>query len=192
MTAVDERRMTELFENLEVPEGVKIELLRGNIVMMAGPDVVHNDIVEAVVDQFPRKMWRRLQTQDVALPQESSEPQPDLVLVERGTGPGSGRLMPPEVIRMVVEVVSRTSVDHDYVIKRSIYAAGRLPIYLIIDPIVGHCVVLTEPTGTGETADYQLQSIFKFGDAVPLDQLDVVLDTHEFGTLANVRRHRRP
>lgn len=29
MTAVDERRMTELFENLEVPEGIKMELLRG-------------------------------------------------------------------------------------------------------------------------------------------------------------------
>ncbi|MFI0715286.1 Uma2 family endonuclease [Streptomyces inhibens] len=192
MTAVDERRMMKLFENLDVPEGIKIELLRGNIVMMAGPDVVHNDIVEAVVDQFPRKKWRRLQTQDVALPQESSEPQPDLVLVERGTGPDSGRLMPPEVIRMVVEVVSKTSVDHDYVIKRSIYAAGKLPIYLIIDPIVAHCVLLTGPIGTGETADYQSQSIYKFGDPVPLDQLDFVLDTSEFRALADVRRHRRP
>ncbi|REK90254.1 Uma2 family endonuclease [Streptomyces inhibens] len=192
MTAVDERRMMKLFENLDVPEGIKIELLRGNIVMMAGPDVVHNDIVEAVVDQFPRKKWRRLQTQDVALPQESSEPQPDLVLVERGSGPDSGRLMPPEVIRMVVEVVSKTSVDHDYVIKRSIYAAGKLPIYLIIDPIVAHCVLLTGPIGTGETADYRSQSIYKFGDPVPLDQLDFVLDTSEFRTLADVRRHRRP
>ncbi|MFG2492243.1 Uma2 family endonuclease [Streptomyces caniferus] len=192
MTAVDERRMTELFENLEVPEGVKIELLRGNIVMMAGPDVVHNDIVEAVLDQFPRKKWRRLQTQDVALHQESSEPQPDLVLVERGTGPDSGRMMPPEVIKMVVEVVSKTSVDHDYVIKRSIYAASRLPLYLIIDPLVAHCVLLTGPTGAGETADYRSQTIHKFGDPVPLDQLDVVLDTSEFGTLPNVRPHRRP
>ncbi|MEU9119536.1 Uma2 family endonuclease [Streptomyces sp. NPDC048506] len=192
MTAVDERRMMKLFEDLDVPEGVKVELLRGNIVMMAGPDVVHNDIVEAVVDQFPRKKWRRLQTQDVALPQESSEPQPDLVLVERGTGAESGRLMPPEVIRMVVEVVSKTSVDHDYVIKRSIYAAGKLPIYLIIDPIVAHCVLLAEPTGVGESADYRSQSIYKFGDPVPLDQLDAVLDTSEFRTLADVKRHRRP
>lgn len=29
MTAVDDHRMTEFFESLEVPEGVKVELLRG-------------------------------------------------------------------------------------------------------------------------------------------------------------------
>jgi hypothetical protein len=29
MTAVDDRRMTDFFENLQVPEGVKVELLRG-------------------------------------------------------------------------------------------------------------------------------------------------------------------
>ncbi|MER6306088.1 Uma2 family endonuclease [Streptomyces sp. NPDC001739] len=192
MTAVDERRMTELFENLEVPEGIKVELLRGNIVMMAGPDVVHNDIVEAVHDQFPRKNWRRLHTQDLALHEESSEPQPDLVLVERGTGPDSGRMMPPEVIKMVVEVVSKTSVDHDYGVKRSIYAAARLPIYLIIDPIVAHCVLLTDPTGDGDGADYRSQWIYKFGETVPLQPLGVDLDTTEFGTLPNVRPHRRP
>ena len=51
MTAVDDRpttgnvdiepttsNMVKFFENLEVPEGVKVELLRGEIVMMAGPD----------------------------------------------------------------------------------------------------------------------------------------------------------
>ncbi|GGN42036.1 hypothetical protein GCM10012285_21900 [Streptomyces kronopolitis] len=59
MTTVDERRMTELFENLEVPEGVKVELLRGEIVLMAGPDLVHNPIVEAVFDQIPREKWHR-------------------------------------------------------------------------------------------------------------------------------------
>ncbi|MER7735699.1 hypothetical protein ABTX80_32935 [Streptomyces erythrochromogenes] len=37
--------MTEFFESLAAPEGVKVELLRGEIVMTAGPDVVHNLIV---------------------------------------------------------------------------------------------------------------------------------------------------
>jgi Uma2 family endonuclease len=196
MTAVDDRPTTtdlvEFFENLEVPEGFKAELLRGEIVMMAGPDVVHNDIVEGVQDQIPRKSWRRLQTQDIAILQETSEPQPDLVVIERGAGPDHGRLMPSEVISMLVEVVSKTSVDRDYGVKRSIYAAAKIPAYLIIDPIVAHCVLLTEPTGAGEDADYQVQRTHKFGDPLPLELIGIELDTSEFGTLPGVRRHRWP
>ncbi|MFJ8360122.1 Uma2 family endonuclease [Streptomyces sp. NPDC093984] len=196
MTAVDDRPMTtdvvEFFENLEVPEGYKAELLRGEIVMMAAPDLVHIDIVEAVLDQFPRRNWRRLQTVAVAILQETSEPLPDLVLVERGVGPRAGQLMPSKLISMVVEVVSKTSVERDYDVKRSIYAAGGVPIYLIIDPIVGHCVLLTEPTGTGEEADYQLQRVTKFGAPVPLKPLGIELDTTEFGTYKGIKPHNRP
>ena len=72
MTAVEDRPMTtdivKFFENSEFPEEFKVELLRGEIVMTAGPDVARNDIVEAVVDQIPRRRWRRLQTQDIAMP----------------------------------------------------------------------------------------------------------------------------
>ncbi|TXC99147.1 Uma2 family endonuclease [Streptomyces sp. ISID311] len=192
MTAVDERRMTELFENLEVPEGIKMELLRGEIVMMAGPDLVHNLIVEAVFDQIPRQKWHRLQTQDIDMLSENSEPQPDLVVLERGAVPESGRLMPTGVVTMLIEVVSKTSVDRDYGIKRAIYAAGKAPAYLIIDPIMAQCVLLTEPVGKGEEADYSVQRITKFGDPVPLELLGLELDTSEFGTLKGVKPHRRP
>ncbi|MFD9816300.1 Uma2 family endonuclease [Streptomyces sp. NPDC059080] len=192
MTAVDERRMTELFENIDVPEGVKVELLRGEIVMMAGPDLVHNRIVQEVMDQIPRKRWERLQTQDIDILSEQSEPVPDLVVLESGAGPESGRLLPSAVVTMVVEVVSKTSVDRDYGIKRSLYAAGKIPAYLIVDPIVGHCVLLTEPFGSGDEADYAVQRISKFGESVPVDVLDVELETGDFGILPGVRPHRRP
>ncbi|MEU9116209.1 Uma2 family endonuclease [Streptomyces sp. NPDC048483] len=192
MTAVSERRMTELFENLEVPEGIKAELLRGEIVMMAGPDLVHNLIVEDVVDQIPRRVWHRLQTQDVGVLREASEPQPDLVVLEREAGPGSGRLMPSGVVTLVVEVVSKTSVQRDYGIKRSIYAAGEVPSYLIIDPIMAQCVLLTQPVGAGDEADYRTQHITKFGEPLPLPLLGLELDTSTFGTLKGVRPHRLP
>ena len=91
--------------------------------------------------------------------------------------------MPSEMVTMLVEVVSKTSVHRDYVTKRSIYAAGRVPAYLVIDPLVGKCVLLTEPTGVGEEADYRMKRTTKFGEPVPLDVLGVTLDTSEFGTL---------
>ncbi|MFI0257974.1 Uma2 family endonuclease [Streptomyces sp. NPDC017056] len=195
MTAVDDRPATHplvaFFEDLEVPEGFKAELLRGEIVMMAGPDLVHNRIVLRVLRQIPDR-WDCLQTQDIDLLSETSEPQPDLVVLDRDSGPASGRLLPSEVVTLLVEVVSKTSIDRDYRLKRSIYAAGKIPAYLVIDPIMAQCVLLTEPTGGGEDADYAVQRITKFGDPVPLDLLGVKLDTGEFQTLPGAKPHSRP
>ncbi|MGP4092014.1 Uma2 family endonuclease [Streptomyces sp. KR55] len=192
MTAVDERGMTKYFEELEPPEGVRVELLRGEIVMMASPDLVHNMCVEDVLDQIPRKRWSRLQTQDVDIIDEASEPVPDLVVLKREARPESGRLLPSQLITLVVEVVSKTSVIRDYTIKRSIYAAGKVPAYLIVDPIMAHCVLLTKPVGEGEDADYQVQQITKFGAPLPLEPLGIELDTTEFGTFKGVKPHRYP
>ncbi|MFI1936319.1 Uma2 family endonuclease [Streptomyces purpureus] len=191
MTAVDERGMTKYFEGFEPPEGVKVELLRGVIVMMAAPDLVHNMIMEGLVDQLPRSRWARLQTQDVDIVGEASEPVPDLVVVARDDVPTSGPL-PSPLITMVVEVVSKSSVHQDYVVKRSIYAAGRVPAYLVIDPVMAHSVLLTRPAGDGEDADYLSQEITKFGDSLPLEILGLEVDTSEFGTYAGVRPHRYP
>ncbi|GAA0498639.1 Uma2 family endonuclease [Streptomyces olivaceiscleroticus] len=184
--------LVAFFEELEVPEGFKAELLRGEIVMMAGPDLVHNRIVLRVLRQIPEQRWDCLQTQDIDLLSETSEPQPDLVVLDRDAGPESGRLLPAGVVMMLVEVVSKSSVERDYGVKRSIYAAGKVPAYLIVDPIMGQCVLLTEPTGSGEDADYTVQRITKFGDPVPLNLLGVELDTSEFQRLPGVRPHSRP
>ncbi|MER7657069.1 Uma2 family endonuclease [Streptomyces albidoflavus] len=195
MTAVDDRPITDVvdfFEGLEVPEGYKAELLRGDIVMMAGPDLVHNRIVTAIQDQIPYRRWERLQTQDIGLLKENSEPQPDLVVLERDKGPDHGRLLPAELVTLLVEVVSRSSVDRDYGDKRSIYAAGGVPGYLIVDPMAAQCVLLTEPYGEGEQADYGVEQAFSFGLGVPVPLLGVELETAEFPTLPPVKRHRRP
>ncbi|MEV8086196.1 Uma2 family endonuclease [Streptomyces nigra] len=192
MTAVDERGMTKYFEELEPPEGVRVELLRGEIVMMASPDLVHNMIVEDVLDQIPRKRWSRLQTQDIDIPDEASEPVPDLVVLERAARPASGSLLPSSLVTMVVEVVSRTSVQRDYEIKRSIYAAGKVPVYLIVDPIMAQCVLLTRSVGRRDDADYQRQQVTKFGAPLPLEELGLELDTTEFGTFPGVKPHRYP
>lgn len=190
MTAVDERAMTTYYEDLDPPQGVTAELLRGEIVMMAGPDLVHNLIVTEIQDQIPRNRWVRLQTQDLDIAREASEPVPDLVVAAPEALPASGRLLPSTVVTLVVEVVSRTSVDRDHGVKRSIYAAGGIPAYLIVDPIMARCVLLTEPAGKGEDADYTVQRRAAFGDPLAVDILGVQLDTTGFGTLPNARPHR--
>ena len=80
----------------------------------------------------------------------------------------------------------------DYSVKRRIYAEAGVPAYLIVDPIAAHCVVLTEPAGDGEEADYRCRRITKFGDLTPLEPIGIELDTSEFAAYENVRPHRYP
>lgn len=44
-------------------------------------------------------------------------------------------------------------------------------------------MLLTEPTGAGEEADYRTERTSKFGEPVPIGALGIELDTTEFGTL---------
>ncbi|MFH8340602.1 Uma2 family endonuclease [Streptomyces sp. AM6-12] len=192
MTAVDERGLAECFDKFEPPEGVKAELLRGVIMMMASPDLVHNLIALHTQRQIPLERWYPIQTQDVGIAGEDSVPVPDLVVAAPDVLPDSGHLLPSELVTAVVEIVSKSSAHNDYVVKRSIYAAGRISTYLVIDPIMAQCVRLTKPSGQGEDADYLSQEITKFGDPVRLEALGIELDTSEFGTLPNVRPHRYP
>ncbi|MGW5104344.1 Uma2 family endonuclease [Streptomyces sp. NPDC004100] len=184
--------MAKYFGEFVPPEGVKAELLRGVIVMTIGSGIVHNRIVAKVQDRIPRQPWAPLQRQGIEILGEVSEPVPDLVVLAHDHLPDSGRLLPSRLITMVVEVVSEPSVHYDYVVKRPVYAAGKIPAYLVIDPIMDHCVLLTKPTGQGEEADYRRQEIVEFGDPLPLDDLGIELGTDEFGTSSGVRPHRHP
>ncbi|MFF4606308.1 Uma2 family endonuclease [Streptomyces sp. NPDC001339] len=187
-----DQAIMEYFEQFEPPEGVRAELLRRSIVLSGGPDIVHNKIVTRVMNQFPRDEWARLQLQHVAIAGEPSYPRPDLVVMERGACEGDGWLVPASDVTMLLEVVSGSSVDRDYGLKRSVYAAGGIPAYLVIDPHDARCVLLTEPYGAGEDADYEVQRTVPFGKPIRIDALGIKLDTTQFGTLPAINRHRRP
>ncbi len=134
-------------------------------------------------NQIPQNRWYPMQTQDIAIPGEASEPQPDLVVIEHDAFDGRSRLVPAPATTLLLEVVSKPSKHRDHVTKRSIYAAGQVPAYLVIDPYAATCVLLTEPYGTGEAADYRTERTSKFGEPVPIGVLGIELDTPEFGTL---------
>lgn len=112
--------------------------------------------------------------------------------MERGRCQRSGWLVPASDVTLLLEVVSLRSADRDYGLKRSIYAAGRIPAYLIVDPYDARCVLLTEPDGAGEEADYEVQRAVPFGVPLRVDALGTKLETSRFGTLPAVTRHRRP
>lgn len=58
---------------------------------------------------------------------------PDVVLLSRDADPGAHRALPVQVA-LVVEIVSPSSVEVDWLVKRDEYARARIPAYLVIDP----------------------------------------------------------
>ncbi|MDT0466936.1 Uma2 family endonuclease [Streptomyces gibsoniae] len=177
---MNDQQMIEFFGTLDVPEGAGAELLRGDIVMTRSPDLVHNRTVEGVQEGVPRDRWHRLQCQYVEMHREASEPVHLLVVLERSAGPHSGRLLPVEAVTMLVEVVSRAGAHRDYVTKRSIHAAAGVPVYLIVDPAAARCLVLTQPCGRAEHADYRSQRGRGYGEILLLPESDTAVDTGAF------------
>ncbi|GES29471.1 Uma2 family endonuclease [Streptomyces angustmyceticus] len=192
MVTVHDQHIEEYFAAFEPPEGLRAELLRREILLTGGTDIVHNRIVSDVVGQIPHDRWHRFATLHVSFPGDVSKPQPDLVVMERERPDGCGWLVPASDVTLLLEVVSLRSADRDYGLKRSVYAAGAVPAYLIIDPYDARCVLLTEPCGAGEDADYEVRRTVPFGVSLRVDALGITLDTSRFGTLPAVTRHRRP
>ena len=54
-------------------------------------------------------------------------------------------------------------------------------VHIIVDPRTAECLVLTEPAGVGEAADYRSERKGKFGETMRLPVVDVDIDTSEFG-----------
>jgi Uma2 family endonuclease len=109
----------------------RVELIEGEIVVMAPPGPEHSDPI-----RYGNMALVRLYgaTHDVAvqLPldlSQSSQPQPDFALIARGTVP---RRTLPTTADLVIEV-SLTSLAFDRKEKAALYARAGIPEYWIID-----------------------------------------------------------
>jgi Uma2 family endonuclease len=144
------RTMTlEEFLDADVVEGYRYELARGVLEVNQVPNDPHGDVVS--------NLYRAVARYDVqhpgairrfgggnefqfVLPGMISGRNPDLGVVLRGAPRDwRGRRQPA----LVAEVVSRGSIDRDYVTKREEYLAYGLMEYWIVDPLKRQVTVLT-------------------------------------------------
>ncbi|MFJ7246511.1 Uma2 family endonuclease [Kitasatospora sp. NPDC098652] len=171
-------RVQRVLERLEIPEGVRVEIIFGEILLSPSSDLATNLIVASLLDQIPYGKWHGLTKQSLSFPGDVGEPQPDLVVFERGPV----EELPAAAVTLVVEVVTKPSALRDHRTKRELYAQGGIPAYLIVDPLKAVCVLLTEPTRASVSGlpDYTVMRTVKFGEPIPVDLLDVTLDTSEF------------
>ncbi|MGH3426752.1 MAG: Uma2 family endonuclease [Mycobacteriales bacterium] len=173
------------WQELEVPDGWRAEILGEGITMTPPPPKSHNGIAEIVHRALVKGMtedWGVYQTLGVSIPAVGSLYIPDLAV-----GPTSivatgvdNDPVPADELSLVVEITSRGNARHDRLTKRWGYAHAPVPLYLLIDrwDENGPAVTLfSDP----ENGDYRHSERVPFGQSIEIPApFNLRLETAEF------------
>ncbi|WP_055557866.1 Uma2 family endonuclease [Streptomyces sp. NBRC 110028] len=146
-------------------EGFKIEVVGGHIVMTPQSDVQSWTIrrVQNAAEASGIAEERLLSDVLIQFPGEPPRV-PDVTILEDGAKEPYSY----DDVLAAVEIVSTENDDNDYVIKVRQYARFGVPIYLIIDPFLGQCTLLTRPKGDR----YASRTEYSYGETVTLHLTD--------------------
>ncbi|PGH48561.1 Uma2 family endonuclease [Streptomyces sp. Ru87] len=175
--------LVRLREEMEWPEGCKVEIIEGIITVSPPASSDHNNIADDIqrllYTVIPRS-WGIFQTQGVAVPGRQGIYIPDLAVMPKEALATARTDIPAGVAELVVEITSRTNAGQDRISKPAGYAQAGVPLYLLVDAWApgGPTVTLFgEPKGDV----YRVLQAGKFGDPVRLPEpFDVVIDTGVF------------
>ncbi|MFE0105149.1 Uma2 family endonuclease [Streptomyces sp. NPDC059009] len=177
--------LVRLWEEMDWPEGSKVEIIDGVITVSPSPANQHHAIAEKV----QRSLYFGLPedrgiypTLPVALPLGVAMPIPDLVVAPVADVATPGTCIPARAAELVVEVTSPGNAHYDRITKAACYARSAIPLYLLIDRWAPGGPTITlygEPTGDV----YRTLSACKFGETIKLPApFDLDLDTSRFPT----------
>ncbi|MEV7771966.1 Uma2 family endonuclease [Kitasatospora sp. NPDC086791] len=160
-------RLLAYARSLTPPAGWKVEISGDEIIVMAGPSVLHQRNLLLVRRQFdahhPPELMPSENT-DLASPNVGKLRNPDLTYIPLSVVESGGNEVPAEQAAIAVEIVSPSNPENDLVGKVRDYPLMDIPLYLLIDPRTGAVTLYSEPTATG----YHRQWTGTFGDLVPI------------------------
>jgi Uma2 family endonuclease len=135
--ATEFAELERLWYELEVPEGVRLELIDDELVVSPTGSVWHSGAISAlifqIIDLARDQDWviHTNLTAHIAATRERLIP--DLMVAPRGAAPfGECELLASGVL-LAAEVVSPWSKRRDREVKPRAYAQGGVPLYLLID-----------------------------------------------------------
>lgn len=131
--------LERVWDELDLPEGVRAELIDGEIVVNPSPSVRHSTAVDRLMDQLVevkrRHGWLFHAYLTLRIPATGERLIPDLIIASDGAPQsGDNELLAPGVL-LVAEVVSPWSRRRDRQVKPRAYANGAVPLYLLIDSL---------------------------------------------------------
>jgi len=187
----------ELADHVDAPEGSRVEIIGGKVVVSPPPGFPHNAIASDITLAFNRAFgpdfpWRTDNGTMMSLVGVGDGFVPDLMLLEQDVflaAQRSGiRTLVPDQIEMVVEITSYSNAKNDQEpagrgrpnTKWNGYAGAEIPYYLLVDrsPKVSRSILYTIPDhGLGA---YLHQESWAFGETIRLpDPFDVeISSTH--------------
>ncbi|MGW3495058.1 Uma2 family endonuclease [Streptomyces sp. NPDC001020] len=175
--------LVRFWEEMEWPEGSKVEIIEGIITVSPAPAYRHNLIAERIQRRLYSVIpddWGVFQTLAIAVPSRLGMLIPDLVVTPVRDHVEADSHIPAALAELVVEVTSRSNARHDRVSKPAAYATAGIPLYLLVDrwaPGGPTATLYGEPKGDV----YRVLSAVKFGDTLKLPApFDLVIDTGEF------------
>ncbi|MFE7571955.1 Uma2 family endonuclease [Streptomyces sp. NPDC057539] len=172
-------RMFQALEEMPVPEGTKVEIVRGNI-FMSPQRQVHWEITLDIIEQLRATYPRKRLASDVRIdfPGHLNGFCADVAaLSDESVKDPKGRWRYQDV-EFIGEVISKRTAVNDYGPKKAIYAAAQVPVYLIADPYTGRCHIYTEP----KEGEYTDERTTTFGKEIDLTAtvVGLTLKTDEF------------
>ncbi|WP_341483244.1 Uma2 family endonuclease [Streptomyces tubbatahanensis] len=184
---VPEDSFQALFRTLmtmEVPDGYRAEIIRGNIVMSPWSRGYYLDVMDALVEQL---MPRLPESERVsyapflfALPGQERAYGPDVYVAARQAFRTTERFIDGEALTLAAELTSSSTRNADWLDKLPVYARAGVPVYLVLDMQVHTASAFWEPTPEG----YAKRSVAKFGEKLRLPPpFAFDLDTTGFGTV---------
>ncbi|WP_165958848.1 Uma2 family endonuclease [Actinomadura sp. KC345] len=188
----------ELDDYVDAPEGSRIEIIGGEVVVSPPPGLPHNAVTGDIVLVFNRALgpefpWRTDNGTGMSLVGVGDGYVPDLMIVDQDVylaARRSGvRTLVPDQVELVVEVTSYGNAGNDQQPtargrgnnKWNGYAAAEIPYYLLVDrsPKVGRSILYSIPDQG--LAAYLHQESWEFGETVHLpDPFDIEIDTSEW------------
>ncbi|MFK4223955.1 Uma2 family endonuclease [Streptomyces sp. NPDC019890] len=176
-------RLDEWFERLEqmpVPEGIKVEIV-GGIVFMSPQRKVHWEIIRRIVRALEDKFGMDVEVlSDVRIdfPGPENGFCPDVAKLRDGAVQDSRGRWRSEDVEFIAEVISKGTALNDYGPKKIAYAVAEVPVFLIVDPYSGKCLLHTQP----KDGDYMTETKVAFGQPLDLSStpLGLTLSTDKF------------
>ncbi|MFB7600649.1 Uma2 family endonuclease [Streptomyces sp. NPDC056160] len=166
--------LLDIFLSLDTPEGLRAELLEGEIVVTSPPDGEHEHCIARLAKQVSRRSRTDMDfsgNKGLKLPGAESCPR-DHVIPDGTFAPAHLDLYrnaapwtPAGDVAMVLEVTS-TKPRRDRELKRRCYARAGIPLYLLVDRDASSVTLFSDP----EDEDYRQLRTVPFGRSLALPE----------------------
>lgn len=172
--------LADAAEHVDVPEGYRVEIIEGNILVSSTPLASHGFVTSilhyAVHAAVPDGM-EAVQMVSIELPETGQRYIPDLAVFPKEALRQEVWRLPADIAMLVAEVISPGNAQTDRVTKLRGYARSHVPSYLLVDREDRTVTLFTEPSD----GIYRRDCKVPFGDKLTLPEpFTGRIDTGEF------------